>query len=258
MKRLKNLIPKDTFYLVLFTCVCVVAASGVWVSKNNLDISQKFEQEEQDKGKTEEIQLDISEAKDKMLKEQEKEIRPRQQVKVEKKPEKKTETEAKPETKPVQKNEQANQEPTATNTETQVQAQNIAMNKPVNGDITRVFAQDKLIYSKTLEQWTTHDGIDISAAEGTPVLAAMSGTVKDIKKDDGMGIVITIDHGNGIQTRYANLATDEMVKKGQSVSAGTAISKVGKGTGYEVLEGPHLHFEVLRDGKHIDPKQFIK
>ena len=260
MDRLKKVMKKDPFYVVLFVCICIVAISGVWVSKNNLDIAKKFNQESDIK---EEIELNLEKAPTEKKVDTEKEQAQKEETKQE---------DAKQKVDEVEQPNQAQNKVGQNNIQSQAQAQAqtqtassditeqsaITMSNPVKGNITIDFAKDKLVYSKTLEQWTTHNGIDIQANEGTAVLAAMDGTIKEIKKDDALGIVITIDHGNGLETKYGNLATDDMVKKGQSIKKGSTISKVGKGAGFSKLEDPHVHFEVVKNGKNLDPKQFIK
>jgi len=129
---------------------------------------------------------------------------------------------------------------------------------PVDGSIITEYTSDKLVYSETLEAWIGHGGIDIKAEIGTPVKAALDGVVKEVYEDDLWGIVIVIDHGNQLETRYANLSTKEMVKVGAQVKQGDHISKVGDTAKIEMLMEPHLHFEVLKDGKLVDPRSITK
>ncbi len=124
---------------------------------------------------------------------------------------------------------------------------------PVYGKIINEYAADKLVFSETLQQWTTHSGIDISSDKGSPVKAAADGKVKSIKRDPGYGITIILEHEGGWETIYSNLSTTDMVKPGQMVKQGTVISGVGDTAGFECEDGPHLHFEVLKDGSNVDP-----
>ena len=119
------------------------------------------------------------------------------------------------------------------------------------------YGKDNLAYSNTPEPWTTHHGIDISASIGTPVKAVMSGTVTEVTNHPTLGIMITIDHGNGLVTRYANLQNGNMVKEGQKVEQGKIISGVGNTAEFEIGDVPHLHFEVLKNGEHQDPKLYL-
>lgn len=132
------------------------------------------------------------------------------------------------------------------------------MAMPAMGKVTTEFAMETLVYSKTLEQWNSHNGIDISADIGTSVKAAMDGTVADvISNDPKLGVVVIIDHGGDIKTLYGNLKSDKLIKKGDQVKKGQVIGAVGRTAPYEIEDPPHLHFEVLKDGKNIDPQQYL-
>ncbi len=102
-----------------------------------------------------------------------------------------------------------------------------------------------------------HDGLDISVPHGTDVKATASGTVIKARKTyipkKGFGKEVVIDHGNGIQTRYAHLSK-VLVKVGQKVDRWHVIGKVGD-TGRST--GPHLHYEVIIKGKSVDPENYI-
>ena len=99
-----------------------------------------------------------------------------------------------------------------------------------------------------------HHGVDLAAGRGTEVKAAMSGKVQITDNQNGYGKVVVLDHGQGFSTLYAH-NDDILVKAGDWVTKGTAIAKVGS-TGRST--GPHLHFEVRRDGKQLDPEEFLK
>ena len=102
-----------------------------------------------------------------------------------------------------------------------------------------------------------HDGIDISARIGTKVHAAAAGTVvkaiTSYTPGRGYGKEVVIDHGNGMQTRYAHLSK-VLVKKGQQVKRWEVIGEVGK-TGRAT--GPHLHYEVRIHNKPVNPAYYI-
>lgn len=248
-KSLKKIVYKDGFYIILFICICIVTTTAVWVSKNNIDSSREYEINEytdivdsfDDYINFEEIEeANVDENPNVAIIEIDKSVKETKDNEVAASEEQKT-----------------NAIPASSSLAEQSEQIAGAMALPVMGNIIMDYAEDKLVYSKTLEQWTTHKGIDFKASEGTVVKAALDGVVSQIKKDEALGIVITLDHGNGLQTRYGNLSTDEMVEVGKEVKKGDAISGVGKGSGYEMVEGPHLHFEIIQDGKNIDPKQFL-
>lgn len=99
-----------------------------------------------------------------------------------------------------------------------------------------------------------HAGVDYPAPTGTSVVAAASGTVVKASRRGGYGLMVEIDHGSGHVTRYAHLSAIE-VERGQSVEAGQAIGRVGS-SGRST--GPHLHYEVRRGGKAVDPTTYIQ
>jgi murein DD-endopeptidase MepM/ murein hydrolase activator NlpD len=98
-----------------------------------------------------------------------------------------------------------------------------------------------------------HPGFDLAAPTGTPVAAAASGTVVHAGPAGTYGNLITIRHENGLETRYAHLSAVD-IQVGAHVEAGQPIGKVGT-TGYST--GPHLHFEVRRDGQTVDPAPLL-
>ncbi len=129
---------------------------------------------------------------------------------------------------------------------------------PLNGETVAAFSVDALAYNETLGDWRTHDGIDIAADVGTPVLAACSGTVTAVTEDDLLGTCVTITHDGGYESTYANLQSVPTVGEGQYVSAGQIIGSVGTTSLIEAGSTPHLHFAVKKDGVSIDPKEFLK
>lgn len=129
---------------------------------------------------------------------------------------------------------------------------------PLNGETVAAFSVDALAYNETLGDWRTHDGIDIAADVGTPVLAACSGTVTAVSEDDLLGTLVTITHDGGYESTYANLQSVPTVGVGQYVSAGQVIGSVGATALIEAGSAPHLHFAVKKDGVSIDPKEFLK
>jgi len=172
-------------------------------------------------------------------------------------PPEKTEPETQTEV-PAEKVQSKPQEPAAEPKEAATVSALATMAVPTVGKVITAFAMDTLVYSKTLEQWNAHKGIDISADLGSPVKAAMKGTVAEvISNDPRLGVVVILDHGGGIQTIYGNLQSDKLVKKGDTVEKGQVIGAVGKTAPFEIEDPPHLHFEVIKDGKNIDPEQYL-
>lgn len=129
---------------------------------------------------------------------------------------------------------------------------------PVEGEVVKKYGKDKLIYSDTLKEWTTHLGIDIKADKTTIVKASTDGKIKSIKNDPRYGLTVVIEHINGFSSVYSNLLTAEFVVVGEDVKSGQTIGTVGNSATFEILDNPHLHFEILKDGNSIDPEMYIK
>lgn len=134
----------------------------------------------------------------------------------------------------------------------------LSFEKPVEGDIVRDFAVDNLIYSNTLQEWTTHTGVDIKADKTTIVKAAESGIVKTIKNDPRYGLTVIVEHENGFQTVYSNLLTSEFVVEGEKVEKGQSLGTVGNTAAFEIADDAHLHFEILKDSVQVDPNIYLK
>lgn len=101
-----------------------------------------------------------------------------------------------------------------------------------------------------------HLGVDIAVVRGTPVLATAAGLVRELKRSDlqaGYGNYVEIDHGEGWVTRYAHLEQIN-VKYGARVAKGQTIGLVGSSGG---SVAPHLHYEILHDGKNVDPVYYM-
>ena len=155
-------------------------------------------------------------------------------------------------------NADANSEGNQTNTIETAENKNLSFSMPVEGEIVKDFAQDNLIYSNTLEEWTTHSGIDIKADKTTVVKSAEAGMVKTIKNDPRYGLTIVIEHENGFQTVYSNLLTSEFVVEGENVEKGQSLGTVGNTAAFEIADEPHLHFEILKDSVQVDPKLYLE
>lgn len=128
---------------------------------------------------------------------------------------------------------------------------------PIKGEIIREFAPDSLVYSNTLEEWITHNGVDIKADKTSVVIAAAKGTVDSIKNDPRYGITVIVTHENGYKTLYANLLTAEYVVEGEEIEAGQTIGTIGNTASFEVADEYHLHFELLKDDDYVNPGNYM-
>ncbi len=103
----------------------------------------------------------------------------------------------------------------------------------------------------------THEGVDIAAPLGAQVMAVSGGVVAEIAEDDLYGTTVRIDHPNGLQSVYCNLAVEPTVYVGDNVSVGEIIGAVGDTALCETNEVTHLHFELRRDGLSVDPSELL-
>lgn len=122
---------------------------------------------------------------------------------------------------------------------------------PVDGKITSGFGtrEDPINIGKK-EQ---HNGIDIDGVDGTPIKCALDGTVTKIEESDTLGRVVRVKHSDGLETLYGH-CSEILVDENQTVKQGEIIAKIGH-TGN--VTAPHLHFEVIKDSKGIDPLSVI-
>ncbi len=98
-----------------------------------------------------------------------------------------------------------------------------------------------------------HEGIDVTAPMGSPIEAPAAGVVTDARWESGYGNTVTIDHGFGIETKFAH-ASKLLVRTGQRVSRGQRIALVGNSG---LATGPHLHYEVHVKGRPVDPLKYV-
>ena len=123
--------------------------------------------------------------------------------------------------------------------------------------IIKGYTSSTVVFNKTLGVYTGHMGIDFAAEAGTDVVAAYDGTVESIVTSYLQGTTITIDHGNGLKSIYNSIDADENLAEGKTVKKGDKIGEVSDNNRQEYKDGPHLHFEVLEDGKKIDPETYL-
>ena len=132
-----------------------------------------------------------------------------------------------------------------------------AFSPPVAGKIQTEYSMDKLIFSPTFNEWRTHSGVDIAASRGEVVRAIGNGTVAEIKNDPRYGFTIVIDHKNGYKSVYSNLVSDQTMQVGQEIKLGDPIGAVGATAIFESAEPTHLHFELYKENKLVDPAAYM-
>lgn len=174
-----------------------------------------------------------------------------QQQDVDKKEQSKQETEQKNENTKTEKETTKQEQPKETKKE-------LSFSMPVEGEVSKEYAKDNLLFSNTLQEWVTHLGIDIKADKTTVVKAAEAGTVKAIKNDPRYGLTIVLEHDNGFETIYSNLLTTEFVTEQEQVKKGQSIGTVGNTATFEIADDTHLHFEIVKDNENVDPTIYLK
>ena len=123
---------------------------------------------------------------------------------------------------------------------------------PCIGDIVTEYSNTVLVWNSTLSQYSTHLGVDFVCADGK-VLAVASGTVSSVGYDPLLGHFIVIDHAENYQSRYYSLEEGITLKAGDKVEKGQVIGSTSDSMATEAHEGNHLHLEMSKDGKSIDP-----
>jgi murein DD-endopeptidase MepM/ murein hydrolase activator NlpD len=122
---------------------------------------------------------------------------------------------------------------------------------PTPGWLTSQFSRNRA--HPLLHISRPHEGIDVAAPMGAPIIAPASGVVTRVAYENGYGNTLEIDHGNGIVTRYAHCSRID-VRSGQRVTRGQRVAAVGS-TG--LATGPHLHYEIHINGKVVNPLTYV-
>ncbi len=127
--------------------------------------------------------------------------------------------------------------------------------RPVPGRMLAGYSGDELVFSETLGDWRTHNGVDYACDAGAEVLAPVSGKVVGAANDGNWGTVIAIQDAEGRQWRLCGIA-DAAVAEGDEVSAGQRIGSAG-GIACESALGSHIHLEVMDEDKYLDPARLL-
>ena len=128
---------------------------------------------------------------------------------------------------------------------------------PMGDYISKDYSGDAVVYSNTMRDWRVHTGVDFGDNRGQSVLAIADGTVTDVREDTLWGVVLTIDHGNGVTAKYCGLEKDSTPEPDTQVEKGVVIGKLGE-IPVESKDGPHLHLEITQNGRRIDPWKLLK
>ena len=146
------------------------------------------------------------------------------------------------------------EENNVSNTESNIQPSFIM---PAEGEILKGFSKENLVFSETLQEWLTHQALDIKANSRDVVKCSADGKVKAIKSDPRYGLTVIVEHSAGFETVYSNLLTAEFVVEGEEVKQGQTLGTVGTSAVFEIADESHLHFEMLLNSEYVDPNLYI-
>ena len=149
-------------------------------------------------------------------------------------------------------NEKKEVKPDKKNSEKTLRPQPLVFVMPVEGNIISVFSNGKLVKDPTLNEWKTHNGVDIKAPLGTDVVAVSEGKIEEIHKDKLWGNIIEISHRDGTISYYCGVEPISGIKKGMDVSAKQKIGKIIN-IPCEISMDPHIHFAMKKENNWIDP-----
>ncbi len=227
------------FYISLAVCLAAVAGAA-WTTYGSIqEYTQPSDESSVEESKDEKVNEEVSGQK-------------YEQSKIEEssKPEESSRQSSKPTSRP-EESSKISEEVSVQQTVTEESETTTA--EPIDkGEVLKPFSPKNPIKSETMRDWRTHGGVDISAGEGTPVRAIMSGVVKDLYTDPLLGNVIVIEHSGGYESLYCGVTDTSVARKGSNVKAGDTIGYVGK-IPSESKDKPHLHLEVRLDGNNMDP-----
>lgn len=216
----KKLLEKDGFYLSLFICICLVAIGGIWFTKNNVDELASNNKVVNNSNEEDEIHL--------IENEDEKDV---------------VETSTESEQNLEKAKEQTNQQ------------SKLAY---LGNEVFRGYSEKEPTYSKTLNLWEIHKGLDVSAKQGQEIKSLISGQVTKVFEDDEHGMSVEIKSKDDIKVIYSNLDENIKLKKDQKVNEGDVIGKVGNTSFVESQDGSHVHIEAFKGKELINPMHLIK
>lgn len=252
-KMLKEMLEGRGFYIVLLLCLLTVGATGLVMAKDGRELKEaqaELEQQTQVLAPSvvpQQEELDTVEPVD-----EPQQTEPTAQA---------AQSEQEEQTQTVET--EAQQTETAAQPEEETEAQSVMgqeestrLYTPMTGAVQRPYSGETLQYDVTMGDYRSHGGTDIEAPVGTQVTAAADGQVTGVYTDDRMGTTVVVDHGDGLQTLYANLGEVSVVP-GDVVQRGDVLAVTGTSALAEQVQEPHLHLEVIRNGVREDPAQHI-
>ena len=223
----KKLLEKDGFYLALFVCICLVAIGGVWFTKNNVDeltSNDLFVNKTNENSKRDEDEVHLIE-------------------------------------KEAEKDDSI---PTSTGSKENLEkAKEKQENKSsklsfLGTKVVREYSEKEPSYSKTLDLWEIHKGLDIAAKDGDKIRSILDGTVKSVYSDERYGTSIELSYADNITVIYSGIKENVSLEKGDTVKEGDCIGYVGNTTNVENEDGTHVHVEAYKNDKAINPLSLLE
>ena len=223
----KKLLEKDGFYLALFVCICLVAIGGVWFTKNNVDeltSNDLFVNKTNENSKRDEDEVHLIE-------------------------------------KEAEKDDSI---PTSTESKENLEkAKEKQENKSsklsfLGTKVVREYSEKEPSYSKTLDLWEIHKGLDIAAKDGDKIRSILDGTVKSVYSDERYGTSIELSYADNITVIYSGIKENVSLEKGDTVKEGDCIGYVGNTTNVENEDGTHVHVEAYKNDKAINPLSLLE
>ena len=236
-KRLESFLSGKGFYIVLFLCAAVIGASAWMMAAGNETMSEDALQTIADGSEDRRVETVIIPAR----------------------PERESlDPSLDAEAPAVSEEEPADLTVPAENDNSQpVEAAAPVFTWPVSGEPDRSYSGDRLVFDVTMQDWRSHEGLDILAERGAVVQASCAGTVESVRSDDLFGVVVTLRHSDGSRTIYANLEDSPAVAEGDWVETGQALGAVGRSALCEVGQPSHLHFAMQVNGRYVDPMDYL-
>lgn len=128
---------------------------------------------------------------------------------------------------------------------------------PLNGDVILPYSMDTTVYFSTLKSYKCNPGMLIAGSEGTNIVSAYDGVVESIVEDKEHGTTVKVNMGNGFLCSYGQLM-NLSVSEGDEVVLGQVLGEIAPVTGYYTEEGNHVYFEMTKDGKPVNPINYIQ
>ncbi|MBP5307568.1 MAG: M23 family metallopeptidase [Clostridia bacterium] len=126
-----------------------------------------------------------------------------------------------------------------------------------NAEVIKGYTSDTVVFNSTLGAYMGHMGVDYSVEEGANVYCVYDGVIESVTTSYLNGTTVTVNHGNNLKTVYNSVEASEALYEGARVYQGDIIGTVSLNNLQEYKDGPHLHFEVIKEGARVDPDEYL-